>query len=174
MGVKIEIMSAPSDADREDIETLLVAFNEATGGPGKYQPFAIALRDSETGAKVGGLWARVYYEWLYVELIFVPEAARRGDIGTRLIAQAENFGRRKGCIGVWLTTYSFQAPGFYRKLGYRAFGVLDHRRSGKHIFLRKFLDAPRAARGKPASHRGATKPSKSSKPARRKRPRGLR
>jgi GNAT superfamily N-acetyltransferase len=173
VGVKIEILRAPSDAHHEFVETRLVAFNEATGGPGKYEPFAIALRDRKTRRRVGGLLARVYYDWLYVELIFVPEAARRGDIGTRMIAHAEAFARRKGCIGVWLTTYSFQAPGFYRKLGYQAFATLDHPRGPKHVFLRKFLDAPRAARGKSAPRDRPSKPAKRSKPSKPQRRRRL-
>ena len=31
----------------------------------------------------------------------------------------------RGANNVWLDTFGFQAEGFYRKLGYRAFGRLD-------------------------------------------------
>jgi hypothetical protein len=34
----------------------------------------------------------------------------------------ENEGRRRGCRGVWLSTFSFEAPGFYMGIGYRSFG----------------------------------------------------
>jgi ribosomal protein S18 acetylase RimI-like enzyme len=37
---------------------------------------------------------------------------------------AEEVAQKKHCIGIWLETFSFQAPGFYRKLGYSEFGRL--------------------------------------------------
>jgi ribosomal protein S18 acetylase RimI-like enzyme len=48
----------------------------------------------------------------------------------------------RGCIGVWLDTYAFQARGFYEKLGYEVFGTLaDHPRGGGRFFMRKLLAA---------------------------------
>jgi GNAT superfamily N-acetyltransferase len=152
--IKIEIVAQPSEADREPVLQKLLVYNEANGGPANYEPFAIRISDTTTGASVGGLWARIYYGWLYVDLIYVPEAARGRDIGSRLLAKAEAFARRQGCIGVWLNTFTFQAPGFYRKRGYRAFGTLsDYPKGQKLIFFRKSLDRVRPSRPKPASRR---------------------
>ena len=161
MPIKIEIVAQPSEADREPILQRLLVYNEANGGPANYEAFAIRLSDTTTGADVGGIWARIYYAWLYVDLLYVPEAARGRDIGSRLLAKAEAFARRRGCTGVWLNTFSFQAPGFYRKRGYRAFGILsDYPRGGKLFFFRKSLGRVRPRR-KPASRR-----SKSGRPRR--------
>lgn len=44
-------------------------------------------------------------------------AAGRG-LGRLLLEQAENLARQDGCKRVLLNTYSFQAPGFYRRMGY--------------------------------------------------------
>jgi GNAT superfamily N-acetyltransferase len=154
MTIKIEIVSQPSDADREIVLDLLASYNESAGGPAHYEPFAIRLTDPATGASVGGLWARIYYDWLFVDLLYVPEEARGKDIGSKLISEAEAFASRKGCVGVWLTTYSFQAPGFYRKLGYRAFGTLNHYpRGSKLVFFRKSLEDGRRRQAKPVSRR---------------------
>ncbi|HML07692.1 MAG TPA: GNAT family N-acetyltransferase [Xanthobacteraceae bacterium] len=142
MAMKVESVFEPAQADHEAILELLVAYNETNGGPANYQPFVIMLRDKGTGATVGGLWARIYYEWLFVELLYIPAQARGRNIGSRLVAKAEAFARRKGCVGVWLNTYSFQAPGFYRKLGYRAFATLgDYPKGKKLFFFRKILDS---------------------------------
>ena len=51
---KIEIAAQPSEADREPILGELLVYNEANGGPANYEPFAIRLRDTATGASVGG------------------------------------------------------------------------------------------------------------------------
>ncbi|MGH8409424.1 MAG: GNAT family N-acetyltransferase, partial [Pseudomonas sp.] len=42
----------------------------------------------------------------------------------------------KGCAGIWLDTFSFQAPGFYRKLGFSEFGHIAEYPPGhtRHFF----------------------------------------
>jgi hypothetical protein len=51
---------------------------------------------------------------------------------------------RRGCVGVWLDTFSFQARGFYEKLGYRVFGeVADYPPGHTRHFLKKSLCASR-------------------------------
>jgi GNAT superfamily N-acetyltransferase len=141
MTVEIEVAAQPSDADREAIFERLVSYNETVGGPSRYEPLAIRLRDKATGRVNGGLWGQLFYNWLYVELLFVPEEERGKNIGSRLIAEAEAIAREKSCVGVWLDTFAFQAPEFYRKLGYEVFGTLnDYPTGGKRVFFRKLLD----------------------------------
>jgi GNAT superfamily N-acetyltransferase len=141
MPIRIEIDERPSDADREAILQPLLAYNENNGGAPHYAPFAIKLREEASGACLGGLWGQIYYDWLFVELLYIPEGERLKDVGSNLMAQAESLARRKGCVGVWLDTFSFQAPDFYRKLGYEIFGTLnDYPKGGKRYFLRKLLD----------------------------------
>jgi len=138
--IEITIPAEPSEADREAIMTPLIAYNEALAGPAKYEPLAILLRDSATGGSMGGLWGQIYFEWLFVELLFVADGARRGGIGSGLLARAEDIARSKGCVGVWLDTFSFQAPEFYRKHGYEVFGTLEDYPTGRQRFyLRKTL-----------------------------------
>jgi GNAT superfamily N-acetyltransferase len=89
---------------------------------------------------VGGLWAKVFYDWLFVDLLFVPQAFRGQDLGRRLMAEAERAAVERGLVGVWLDTHSFQAPGFYETLGYEAFGSLpDYPRGETRTFYRKML-----------------------------------
>ena len=42
-----------------------------------------------------------------------------------LLRRVEEEGRRQGARRVLLNTFSFQAPGFYEKQGYRCFGALE-------------------------------------------------
>jgi len=46
---------------------------------------------------------------------------RGQGIGERLMPMAEEVAQKKHCTGIWLETFSFQAPGFYQKLGYSEF-----------------------------------------------------
>jgi hypothetical protein len=52
---------------------------------------------------------------------------------------AEGRAVERGCHSAWVDTFSFQAPGFYRKLGYEVFGELDYPPEHKRFFLRKRL-----------------------------------
>jgi GNAT superfamily N-acetyltransferase len=63
--------------------------------------------------------------WLYVSFLWVAEPARGTGNATRLMRAAEDYAVERGCVGGYLTTYSFQAPGFYRKFGYEVVGTID-------------------------------------------------
>ena len=77
---------------------------------------------------------------LYIDLLFVPAAARGRGVGRSLMHQAEREAARRGCQVAWLSTYSFQVPGFYQRLGYRVFGALPASPLGHSlIFLTKTL-----------------------------------
>lgn len=139
MTLRITTSEMPSETDREAILAPLRAYNIAHGGDPRVLPVAVLLTD-ENGDHVGGLWGRCSYDWLFVELLAVPETHRGGNFGKALMEQAENIARAHGCIGVWLDTYEFQARGFYERLGFEGFGMLeDHPLGQKRFFLQKRL-----------------------------------
>ncbi len=96
---------------------------------------------AEDGGVAAGLYATMLYDWLAIELLFVPDALRGSGLGSRLVGQAEEQARARGCIGAWLDTFSFQARGFYEKLGYSLAGTIpDHPVGGARYFLMKRWD----------------------------------
>jgi len=91
---------------------------------------------------MGGLWGASVVGWLYVDLLVVPEGFRGQGLGTELLRKAEEIARKRGCIGMWLHTGTFQAPGFYEKRGFKAFGkVPDYPLGHATIYYLKRLDA---------------------------------
>ena len=87
---------------------------------------------------MGGLWGRTAGTWLFVELLFIPEEMRRNGLGRKMMATAEEEARARACRGVWLDTFSFQARGFYEKLGYSVFGAIENFPPGHaRYFLKK-------------------------------------
>ncbi|MEF0941743.1 GNAT family N-acetyltransferase [Rhizobium sp. BR 362] len=135
--ITISVLDNPSEDDHRAILNPLLAFNRAKTGDDRYEPVALVLRDA-TNQTVGGLWAKLYYDWLFVELLFVPESLRGNALGSKLLKQAEQLAKEKGCVGIWLDTFSFQAPGFYEKQGYERFGTLpDYPRGRERVFFRK-------------------------------------
>jgi ribosomal protein S18 acetylase RimI-like enzyme len=100
----------------------LLAFNTRTVGKGQYKPLAISLRRGND--IVGGLTGWTWVGWCYVELLWIEEKYRGRGHGTALIRKAESEARKRGVKHMYLDTFSFQAPRFYRKLGFKAFGIL--------------------------------------------------
>ncbi|MDF2603585.1 N-acetyltransferase [Sphingomonas sp.] len=139
MSLRVTVPDKPSDAHQDLVLALLHAHNVSRAGDPRIKPVAVLLTD-EDGAHVGGLWGQCAYNWLFVELIAIPEEHRGHNHGTALMEQAEAIARANDCIGVWLDTFEFQARGFYEKLGYEVFGAInDHPAGQKRFFLSKRL-----------------------------------
>jgi predicted N-acetyltransferase YhbS len=89
---------------------------------------------------VGGLWGRSYYNWLFVDLLVVPDRLQGRGIGAALLGYAEAAARARGCAGVWLDTFSFQAPAYYARHGYGVFGeIADYPKPHRRLFFSKRL-----------------------------------
>jgi GNAT superfamily N-acetyltransferase len=73
----------------------------------------------------GGVIAALYWDWLYVDLMWIRDDLRNRGYGRRLLTLTEEEARRRGAKHAYLDTFSFQAPGFYERLGYRIFGTLQ-------------------------------------------------
>lgn len=93
------------------------------------------------GELVGGLTGHTWATWLHVDLLWVADDAQGVGLGARLLASAEEAARsERGCRHARLETWSFQAPGFYLKQGYREAGrVEDHPPGAVEILFVKDL-----------------------------------
>lgn len=125
------------------------------GEYGQSQPVWVSARDAQ-GELVGGLRGFVFLQWLNVELLFVDEAARHQGLGRQLLATAEQKARDLGAHSVTLSTFEWQARGFYLKQGYEEFGHIDNYIQGfQLVYLKKALTSsdPEAPGDKtPAQH----------------------
>lgn len=115
---------SPDSRDHAALLQRLADTNLASGGQTGYRNIAIVLRDPNTGEAISGVWGIIVYGWLCIDLLYVFESDRRQGLGSRLLDSVENAARENGCVGAWLSTYAFQAPGFWEKNGYEQFGRL--------------------------------------------------
>jgi GNAT superfamily N-acetyltransferase len=76
------------------------------------------LARSPAGGVVGGAVGRTWGECGELLQLWVSEAQRRSGVGAALLGLFEREARARGCTLVYLTTFSFQAPGFYLRHGY--------------------------------------------------------
>ena len=102
----------------------LVGYNRKAAGPFHYSRTVLTAR-SDAGKILGGLILQSYWKESYVELLWFSSRARKQGLGRELMAEAERRARRRGSRLIHLNTYSFQAPGFYEKLGFRCFGKMS-------------------------------------------------
>ena len=139
-GLQLTVEDRPSARDEDLLGDGLGDYNAAFLRDNSYAYFGIFVRD-EAAAIRGGLIGYVYAGWLFVKYLWVHADLRRSGIGRGLLAEAERRAADLGCHSVWLDTFSFQAPEFYRKLGYREFAHLDYPPDHQRIFLKKPLIA---------------------------------
>jgi GNAT superfamily N-acetyltransferase len=131
----------PDPALRESILRPLRDYNESKVGPSTSELVAILLRHPESGEIIGGLWGRSVRDWLFVDLLFVPEELRARGLGSSIMKKAEEVATKRGCAGVWLHSGTFQASDFYEKLGYQSFGKLrDFPKGHDTIYYFKRVD----------------------------------
>lgn len=124
----------------EYLTSQLIAFNQkhSTALPIEQVdplPLQISLLDP-TGTVLGGLVGRTHTipQWLEISIIWIDESLRRSGLGRRLMEEAEREARQRGCHYARVTTSDFQAPGFYRKLGYILYGTLENCPPGETVF----------------------------------------
>ena len=136
----LQLEAEPDAGLRERILAPLVAHNTEAAGPGDRGLLAITVRD-EQDEVVGGLWARIGYGYMFVELLALGPARGHG-LGRQVMAMAEAEARARGLLGIWLDTWTFQAPGFYQRLGFTECGrITDYPPGHDRIFYLKRLTA---------------------------------
>jgi len=123
--LKIAPEEAPDEASQMTIAEGLSAHSAGLGLPGDWTPHWIFGREPG-GAVQAGVRYLLVFDWLFVHWLWVAEGYRRQGVGSRLLMEAEEAARAKGCHGAYLDTFTFQAPKFYERHGYREFGRLEN------------------------------------------------
>ncbi|MFE6411241.1 GNAT family N-acetyltransferase [Streptomyces sp. NPDC057837] len=113
------------DDDLEQrLDEELTAYNTAASGGATTEPLSVRVTDT-TGELVGGLTAWTWGSLCSVDMLWVRDGHRHAGWGSRLMRAAETEAARRGCTDMIVSTYSFQAPGFYPRLGYRERGRIE-------------------------------------------------
>ena len=98
-----------------------------------------------SGAVVGGAVGRRWGECCELQQLWVDAAYRHRGIGSKLVRLFEERAAAHGCRTFYLETFSFQAPAFYRSLGYHAAAEIGGFPGGiiKYLMLRRKSDEHR-------------------------------
>ena len=136
---QVEVEAHPTPADVQFLDDRLYEYNAAQIGVGDGQWLAIFIRDAQQTI-CAGIKGWTWCGSCYISALWVDERLRGHGVGTQLLQAAEQEARARGCQHMILSSYSFQAPGFYQKHGYEVFAILeDHPRHHRHYYLHKWL-----------------------------------
>jgi ribosomal protein S18 acetylase RimI-like enzyme len=135
----ITLEASPEAADVAVLSEGLSQHSLSQAFPYHHQPLAIFIRNPQ-GEIVGGLSGAMVWGWLHISLFWLAAELRGKGLGRRLIEMAEAEALARGCRYAHLDTFSFQALGFYQKLGYEVFAELeDYPENARRYYLKKPL-----------------------------------
>ncbi len=102
-----------------------------------YEEFCFVAE--EDGNIAGVIIGRAYYNEIHIGDLIVGKGYRRDGIGIKLVAAVEEAYKGKGYEKIALTTFGFQAPEFYKKLGYELEFVREDKdpKLSKYFYLKR-------------------------------------
>jgi GNAT superfamily N-acetyltransferase len=129
----------PTAEELQFLDDRIYEFNSAKTGKDDGQLFAIFIRNEQQEI-VAGLSGWTWAQACEIQNLWVDSAWRGQGYGRDLLQSAEAEARARGCKIILLSSYSFQAPGFYQKYGYQLAWQLDDFPPGhQNCFLVKHL-----------------------------------
>jgi len=136
---RLIIETEPAPEDVRFLSDRLYEYNVEQTGVNDGQWLAIFVRDDQ-GMIRAGIQGWTWCGTSYISSLWGHKELRGEGVGTQLLRAAEQEARARGSQQIVLDSYNFQAPGFYQKLGYEVFAVLeDHPRHHRNYYLRKRL-----------------------------------
>ena len=128
-----------NEQDIGEIYEMLKEYNLSNREQSENVPIGIFV-ENENNRKMAGLTGETFGNWLCIHYLFVAEHLRREGVGSKLLKAAEQEALRRGCKYAFVDTFSFQAPMFYEKHGYKeAFTLNDYPYTGKRYYYTKEL-----------------------------------
>ena len=128
------IETDPAPEEVRYLEDRLYEFNSSLTRITDGEWLAIFVRD-EGGQIVAGICGNTWGGCCEIRQFWVEESQRGRSLGTKLLGAAEHEARRRGCRQMVLMTFSFQAPAFYRKHGFKTLATVDDYPRGHQTLL---------------------------------------
>jgi len=96
--------------------------------------FSSIVRD-ESKNIIAGIAGWTWANACEITQLWVDENARKNRIGEMLLEAAEAEAKSKGCLTILVKSYSFQAPHFYERYGYKIQHILNGFPAGYSYYI---------------------------------------
>lgn len=121
------------------VRNKLIEFNSQHVPNGRYEEMNLCMKN-DSGEVIAGLNSAICWNWMEIDILWVHPDHRELGYGKRLLDEAEKIARAKSCSFLKLNTFSFQAPDFYKKYGYKVIAVIENApHEHKHYYFIKEL-----------------------------------
>ena len=115
--IQVKRVDEINDSIGEFINHEFTVFGQESGVKLNYDEFCFVAED-DAGQLLGVITGRAYYNEVHIGDLIIGKGHRKSGIGSKLVEEVEKAYRGKGYEKITLTTFGFQAPEFYKKLGY--------------------------------------------------------
>ena len=115
----------PTKEELEQIQASLHDFN-CSQTNGEYDLPGVEINliaTDQSGTVVGGVIASTVLRVMHLEVLWVAKETRKLGLASQLVLGAERIGAAHVCLTTQTMSFSFQAPGFYQKIGYQVIGI---------------------------------------------------
>ncbi len=129
----------PGPLEKDEYEAInigLNGYNEKFTGSLLREDVSSVLKDN-AGNTLGAIIGEINWGWLYIKALWIDESLRNEGWGSKLLYDLEKYSLSSGISNVRLETTTFQALGFYKKLGCTVFAELEDMPPGETIFFLK-------------------------------------
>lgn len=128
-----------TNEDSDYVRNKLIEFNSQHVLNGRYEEINLCLKNDKEEI-IAGLNSAICWNWMEIDILWVHVDYRDQGYGKKLLEEAEKISREKNCSFIKLNTFSFQAPDFYKKYGYKIIAVIENAPNDyKHYYLLKEL-----------------------------------
>ena len=115
---RVAVGEALPELDQRLSAELVRVNSEATHGIAPARELTVQILDA-SGELAAGMSGWTWGVAAGIGLTWVRETSRGDGLGAQLLAEFETEARSRGCTHVFVTSFTFQAPGFYERHGYR-------------------------------------------------------
>lgn len=116
MTIEIDVGGADAEVDQRLSNELDAVNAHAAPGPGAAE-LTVRITD-EGGVLLAGISGWTWQEAAGIGMTWVAPEDQGTGLGARLLAEFEGAARARGAQRIIVTSFTFQAPGFYERHGY--------------------------------------------------------
>lgn len=119
-----KINGEPKAEDKKVMVDGMLAHHSSKGHPRKTETYSITLKDKNNVVK-GMVIVSFLWNGMHIDSLWVDETIRSQKWGSKLMKIVEEEAIKRGCTIAYTDTFTWQAPKFYEKLGYKLYGKLE-------------------------------------------------
>jgi len=136
------IITIEGELEPVDMKVLvdgMLSYHASKGHPRKVDKYSILIKNDDDKL-IGCVMVSFLWNGMQIGSLWVEESRRGQGLGQKLMEMAETEGKKRGCDFAYTDTFTWQAPGFYEKLGYTIYGKLNDFPKGNELsYYRKSL-----------------------------------